>query len=78
VSRVKASAASAHPLSGRERRALRRLNRKQNPPSPFVFTSERGALFAVRGFRAMVARLGEAAGFETGRIRSCGMPAATC
>ena len=29
-----------------------------------MFTSERGAPFAIRGFRAMVARLGEAAGFE--------------
>ena len=78
VSRVKGWAASAHPLSGRELRALRRLKREQNPPSPFVFTSERGALFAIRGFGAMVARLGEAAGSSTGCIRSCGMPAATC
>jgi type 1 fimbriae regulatory protein FimB/type 1 fimbriae regulatory protein FimE len=64
VSRIKGSADSVHPLSGRELRMLRRLKREQDPPSPFVFTSEWGAPFAIRGFRAMVARLGEAAGFE--------------
>jgi type 1 fimbriae regulatory protein FimB/type 1 fimbriae regulatory protein FimE len=64
VSRVKNSAASVHPLSGRELRALRRLKREQHPTSPFVFTSERGAPFAVIGFRRMIARLGEAGGFE--------------
>jgi type 1 fimbriae regulatory protein FimB/type 1 fimbriae regulatory protein FimE len=64
ISRVKGSEDSTHPLSGRELQALRRLKREQDPPSPFVFTSERGAPFAVRGFREMVARLGEAAGFD--------------
>jgi integrase len=57
-------AASTHPLLRRELPALRRLKREQHPPSPFVFTSERGAPFALRAFRAMVARLGEAARFE--------------
>jgi integrase len=38
--------------------ALRRLNRDQEPPSPFVFTSERGAPFTTAGWRKMVARLG--------------------
>jgi len=64
VSRVKGSEDSTRPLSGRELRALRRLKREQDPPSAFVFTSERGAPFAVRGFREMIARLGEAAGFD--------------
>ncbi len=64
VSRVKGSEASTHLLSGRELRAWRRLKREQSPPSPFVFTPERGAPFAVRGFHTMVAWLGEAAGFE--------------
>jgi site-specific recombinase XerD len=37
--------------------------REQEPDSPFIFTSERGAPFTPAGFRKMVARLGVAAGF---------------
>jgi integrase len=62
VHRVKGSAESVHPLSGRELRALRRLKREQEPGSPFIFTSERGAPFTTAGFRKMIARLGIAAG----------------
>ena len=64
VSRVKGSAESVHPLSGRELRALRRLKREQEPASPFIFTSERGAPFSPAGFRKMIARLGVTAGFD--------------
>ena len=64
VARVKGSAASVHPLTGRELRALRRLQREQDPRSPFVFTSERGAPFATGGFRTSIARLGKAAGLD--------------
>src|SRR6476646_668980 len=64
VSRVKGSAESVHPLTGRELRALRRLKRDQDPASPFVFTSERAAPFTPAGFRKMVARLGVAAHFD--------------
>jgi integrase len=64
VSRIESSADSVHPLSGRELRALRRLLREQEPKSPFVFTSERGAPFSTAGWRKMVARLGVAAGFD--------------
>jgi integrase len=64
VARAKGSAASVHPLTGRELRMLRRLKREQEPMSSFVFTSERGAPFATGGFRTLVARLGEAAGFD--------------
>jgi len=64
VSRVKGSAESVHPLSGRELRALRRHKREQEPPSPFIFTSERGAPFTPAGFRKMIARLGVVAGFD--------------
>jgi type 1 fimbriae regulatory protein FimB/type 1 fimbriae regulatory protein FimE len=64
VSRVKGSAESVHPLSGRELRALRRLKREQEPASAFIFTSERGAPFTPAGFRKMLARLGAAAGFD--------------
>jgi integrase len=63
VSRLKGSSESVHPLSGRELRALRRLKREQQPVSPFIFTSERGAPFTSAGFRKMIARLGVAAGF---------------
>ena len=62
VHRVKGSAELVHPLSGRELRALRRLKREQDPASPFIFTSERGAPFTTAGFRKMIARLGIAAG----------------
>ena len=44
-------------------RALRRLQREQDPKSPFVFTCERGAPFTTAGFARMVERPGEAAGF---------------
>ena len=69
-SRLKGSAESVHPLSGRELRALRRLKRDQDPASPFIFTSERGAPFTTAGFRKMIARLGIAA-----RLRFPGAPA---
>jgi integrase len=61
VSRAKNGSPSVHPLSGVEPRALRRLKRDQEPSSPFVFTSERGAPFTTAGWRKMVARLGVAA-----------------
>jgi type 1 fimbriae regulatory protein FimB/type 1 fimbriae regulatory protein FimE len=64
VSRLKGSAESVHPLSGRELRALRRLKRDQDPASPFIFTSERGSPFTTAGFRKMVARLSVAAHFD--------------
>jgi integrase len=67
VSRAKNGVPSVHPLGGVELRALLRLKRDQEPPSPFVFTSERGAPFTTAGWRKMVARLGVAAklGFKT-------------
>jgi integrase len=62
VTRLKNGKPATHPLSGREQRALRQLQREAN--SDFVFVSERGSPFAVRGFQAMVERAGQAAGFE--------------
>ena len=50
-----------HPIVGDELRALRRLQREQEPRLPFVFTSERGAPFATAGFARMVERAGIAA-----------------
>ena len=64
VRRVKQGTPSSQPIPGDELRALRRLRREQQPKSPFVFTSERGAPFSTGGFARMVARAGEAAGFK--------------
>jgi integrase len=63
VRRVKQGTPATHPLTGRELRALRRLQREVNG-SPFVFVSERGAPFTNRGFQAMVERAGKVAGFN--------------
>ena len=51
-------------MTGKELRALRRLQREQDTKSPFVFTSERGTPFTKRGFQAMVERAGKATGFD--------------
>jgi site-specific recombinase XerD len=64
VRRVKQGTPSTHPLRGDELRALRRLHREQEPKSPFVFTSERGAPFSTAGFARMIERMGAAAGLN--------------
>lgn len=58
VRRVKQGTPSTHPILGDELRSLRRLQREQEPRSPFVFTSERGAPFSTAGFGRMVERAG--------------------
>jgi integrase len=58
VRRVKQGSPSTHPILGDELRSLRRLQREQEPKSPFVFTSERGAPFTTAGFARMVERAG--------------------
>src|SRR5215831_11851675 len=63
VRRVKQGTASTHPILGDELRALRRLQREQQPKSPFMFTSERGAPFSTAGFARMVERAGGEARF---------------
>jgi type 1 fimbriae regulatory protein FimB/type 1 fimbriae regulatory protein FimE len=55
-------AASAHPISGQESLALRRL-RDEAAPSLYVFASEHGAPFRVTGYERMIARAGAQAGF---------------
>jgi integrase len=55
-------AASAHPISGQESIALRRL-RDEAAPSHYVFASEHGAPFRVTGYERMIARTGAEAGF---------------
>jgi len=62
VRRVKRGSPSTHPIQGDELRALRRLQREQEPSSPYVFTSERGTPFTTAGFARMVERAGSAAG----------------
>ena len=58
VRRVKKGTPSTHPILGDELRALRRLQREQEPKSPFVFVSERGAPFTTAGFSRVVERAG--------------------
>ena len=64
VRRAKRGTPATHPIRGDESRALRKLQRDQEPKSPFVFTSERGSPFTTAGFARMVERAGEAAGFK--------------
>src|SRR6516225_6349559 len=64
VRRVKQGTPATHPLTGRELRALRRLQREQVSKSPFAFVNERGTPFSTRGFQAMVERAAKAAGFD--------------
>jgi len=50
---------ATHPVVGDEMRGLRKLQREQDPNSPFVFSSERGgAPFTTAGFARMVERAG--------------------
>ena len=63
VRRVKQGTPSTHPILGDELRALRRLQREQQPKSPFVFSSERAAPFSTAGFARMIERAGEEAKF---------------
>jgi integrase len=58
VRRVKKGTPATHPILGDE---LRALQREQEPKSPFVFTSERGAPFTTAGFARMVERAGSEA-----------------
>lgn len=62
VRRAKKGSPSTHPILGDELRALRKLQREQDPKSPFVFTSERGAPFTTAGFARLVERAGASAG----------------
>jgi integrase len=58
VRRVKRGTPATHPILGDELRALRRLQREQEPKASFMFTSERGAPFTTAGFARMVERAG--------------------
>ena len=58
VRRAKKGVPSTHPIRGDEMRALRKLQREQDPKSPFVFTSERNSPFSTGGFARMMRRAG--------------------
>jgi integrase len=64
VRRVKKGTPSTHPILGDELRALRRLQREQEPKSPFVFTSERRAPFTTAGFAGRARRFRSQAGLQ--------------
>jgi integrase len=64
VRRAKRGTPATHPIRSDESRALRKLQREQEPKSPFVFTSERGSPFTTAGFARMLERAGEAARFK--------------
>ena len=55
-------------MTGIELRALRRLRREQEPPSQFLFVSERGDPFSSDGFARMLQRVAETAGMTSLRI----------
>jgi integrase len=55
VRRAKAGTPATHPLTGRELRALRRLQR-ENGPSTHLFMSERKAPISIDGLQKMVER----------------------
>jgi hypothetical protein len=76
VRRVKQGTPSTHPIVGDELRALRRLQREQEPKSPFVFTSERGTPLTTAGFARMIERAGIEAkfGFKPQRLYELGFP----
>ncbi|MEY9493797.1 integrase [Bradyrhizobium elkanii] len=64
VHRLKNGTPATHPIQGDELRALRRLQREQNPKSAFVFTSERGGPFTRFAVNRMIERLRTAAEVE--------------
>ena len=68
VRRVKNGLASTHPLTGIELRALRRLKREQDPPSSYLFVSERGAPLTPEAFARTLTRTAKAAGMESLRV----------
>ncbi len=63
--RLKNGRPSVHLLRGSELRALRRLQREQTPPSPYVFTTERRTPMTAAGLRKLLTRIGQAAEFPS-------------
>jgi integrase len=78
VRRVNQGTPATHPIAGDELRALRRLQREQSPPSPFVFTSERGSPFTTSGFAKWSSAPAPPPSWGSRSIRTCcAMPAAS-
>jgi integrase len=70
VRRAKSGTPSVHPLQGDELRALRRLQREQQPSS-HVFTTERGGPMTPKGFNTLFRRVGERAPMPFLFTRTC-------
>lgn len=64
VARLKGSEDGVHPLSGREVRALRRLQRDQPVGARFVFITSRGTPMTREGFRVLLAKAADRAGLD--------------
>jgi integrase len=62
VARKKNGVSTTQQLNGEELRALRRLQREQEPRSAYVFVTERGGPFDRTSFNFMVKRTGRKAG----------------
>jgi integrase len=63
VRRLKNGRPSVHTLRGSELRALRRLQREQVPPSPYVFTTERRGPMTAATVRKLMTTIGTTAKF---------------
>ncbi len=61
VNRLKHGVDSVHPIEGDELRALRQLQREQDPPSKFLFVSEQGSPITRRQVHNIVVKAGECA-----------------
>ena len=61
VARAKNGSPAVHPLRGPELRALRRLKRETETPSPYVFVTERGGPLTTDTLRKLVQRAGQTA-----------------
>jgi integrase len=59
IRRAKLGKSAVHPIRGDELRALRRLQREQEPKSTFVFITERGGPMTTDALNRMVKRLGK-------------------
>jgi integrase len=71
VRRSKRGSAAIHPIMGDELRAVRRLQREQDPKSAFIFTTERGSPFTVSGFAKMLTKAGIVAGLGSSYAAPC-------
>jgi len=63
IHRLKGGIDSRHPIQGDELRWLRKWQRSQKSPSPWIFTNRDGVPITPDSFRKTLNRLGERAGF---------------